>query len=68
MAEQFTMQQYNALCSAIAQGVTNVKYGDKEVSYRSLPEMLRTKALMETALRIKKGTRRKYIQHSKGLE
>lgn len=68
MAEQFTLQQYNALCAAIAQGVTSVKYGDKEVTYRSLTEMLRTKSLMESALKIKKATRRKYIQHTKGLQ
>ena len=68
MADQFTLQQYNTLCAAIAQGVMSVEYGDKKVTYRSLAEMLQTKALMETALNIKRNARRKYVQHSKGLE
>lgn len=68
MAEQFTIQQYQTLCSAIAQGVTSVKYGDKSVSYRSLPEMLRVKDLMEAALGIgQKKIRKKPILYSKGL-
>ncbi len=68
MADQFTMQQYNTLCNAIAQGVTSVKYGDKSVNYRSLPEMLRVKDLMEATLGI--GThksRKRPIQYNKGL-
>jgi hypothetical protein len=68
MAEQFTIEQYNTLCNAIAQGVTSVKYGDKSVSYRSLPEMLRVKALMEAALGIgAQKVRKKPIMYSKGL-
>lgn len=68
MAEQFTMEQYNALCSAIAQGVTSVKYGDKSVNYRELSEMLRVKALMEAALNIGQPVnRKKAILYSKGL-
>ena len=68
MAEQFTIEQYNTLCNSIAQGVTSVKNGDKTVNYRSLPEMLRVKALMEAVLDI--GTRKirkKPILYNKGL-
>lgn len=46
----FTVEQYQALVSAIAQGATTVKYGDKEVTYRSLNEMLRLMGVMETQL------------------
>ncbi|HJU45522.1 MAG TPA: hypothetical protein VJ647_02010 [Chitinophagaceae bacterium] len=68
MAEQFTIEQYNTLCNAIAQGVTSVRYGDKSVSYRSLPEMLRVKALMEAALDISpRKVRKKPILYNKGL-
>ena len=68
MAEQFTIEQYNTLCNSIAQGVTSVRYGDKSVNYRSLPEMLRVKALMEAALNIgTQKTRKKPILYNKGL-
>ena len=46
----FTVEQYQALVSAVAQGALTVKYGDKEVTYRSLDEMIRVKALMEAEL------------------
>lgn len=67
MAE-FTQQQYSSLCAAISQGALRVKYGDKEVEYRDLPEMLRIKAMMERSLGITKASRTKYIQHTKGLQ
>ena len=35
----FTQAQIDALSEAIAQGAKKVKYGDKEVEYRSLKEM-----------------------------
>jgi hypothetical protein len=37
----YTLQQYQILSDAIAQGVTKVTYADKTVEYRSLNEMLR---------------------------
>lgn len=46
----FTEQQYQALCDAIAQGALRVKYGDKEVEYRSLSEMQSIKKSMENYL------------------
>ena len=68
MAEIFTEQQYKTLCAAIAQGALRVKYGDKEVDYRDLDDMLRTKSLMETALGFnKKAKRRKFLSFLKGL-
>lgn len=64
----YTQDQYNALIAAIAQGVTSVKYGDKQVDYRSLSEMLRVKALMEIDLGFKRPPRKKLIQHTKGFQ
>ena len=68
MAEVFTEQQYKTLCAAIAQGALRVKYGDKEVDYRSLDEMRQIKSMMETALGLnKKVKKRKFISFSKGF-
>ncbi|HEY4112871.1 MAG TPA: hypothetical protein VGM17_02315 [Rhizomicrobium sp.] len=36
----FTQAQIDALTNAIASGVTQVDYGDKRVTYGSIPEML----------------------------
>lgn len=64
---QYTQTQYDALCTAIAQGVMTVKYGDKEITYRSLGEMERIKKLMAVDLGIKTAPRRTYISQTKGL-
>ena len=67
----FTQSQYDILIAAIAQGATTVKYGDKEVTYRSLSEMLKVKEMMATDLALN-GTApqnrgRRYAEHSKGI-
>lgn len=63
------MQQYTALTAAIAQGVTEVTYGDKKVTYRSLTEMLRTKALMESELGLnKRKISKRFASFTKGLK
>jgi len=65
----FTLTQYNTLCTAIAQGVLEVDYGDKRVIYRSLAEMLKLKNIMAIELGlVKKDGGRKYAEHNKGLE
>lgn len=46
----FTLDQLTALDAAIATGSLEVKYADKQVTYRSLAEMLRIRALMATEL------------------
>lgn len=43
----YTIEQYNALNEAIAQGAMMVMYGDKQVQYRSLADMITIKKLME---------------------
>lgn len=52
----YTVEQYNTLKAAIAQGVTEVWYGDKKVVYRSLKEMLFIQNLMEAELGINLNT------------
>lgn len=65
----FTVDQYNTLCAAIAQGALIVKYGDKEVEYQSLSNMLRVKIMMETELGINPNAKGKrvYAKFSTGL-
>ena len=67
----FKQSQYDILLEAIAQGALQVKYGDKEVTYRSLADMLKVKELMATDLGLN-GTApqnrgRRYAEHSKGI-
>ncbi len=52
----FTIEQYQTLCKAIAEGAKRVKYQDKEVEYHSLSEMLKLKTVMETDLGIGAGS------------
>lgn len=68
MAETYTEQQYKTLCDAIAQGVKEVKYGDKEITYRSLDEMRSIRREMEKQLFPgKKRTRTKYFTYKSGF-
>lgn len=62
----FTIEQLSALDDAIAQGVLEVKYADKTVTYRSLSEMMKIRGLIERSLG-RGNSSRKYAVHSKGL-
>jgi len=46
----FTQAQLDALEEAIAQGVLEVKYQDREVRYRSMNQMLQLRDLMRRSL------------------
>jgi len=46
----FTFEDLHALEDAIAKGVRSVKYSDKEITYRSLDEMLKIRDLMRQCL------------------
>ena len=48
----YTIEQYNMLCNAIGEGVRQVQYSDKMVTYRSLDEMIRIKNDMQASLGI----------------
>lgn len=64
----WTQTQLDALEEAIALGATTVKYADKEVTYRSMKDMLALRDLMRRSLGLKTdGVQRVYLKHSKGL-
>lgn len=65
----YTTDQYNQLIAAIAQGALIVKYADKEVTYRSLTDMMRLKYDMEKNLGIGAANvpTRRYAKFTKGL-
>lgn len=46
----YTIDQLNRLEAAIAEGALTVKYQDKQVTYRSLDEMIRIRKLMRDEL------------------
>ncbi len=65
----WTQDQLDKLEEAIAQGTLRVKYADKEVTYRSLAEMMQIREVMRAALGkvdASAGTR-SYPTTSKGL-
>lgn len=65
----FTQAQLTALDEAIAGGVLKVKYADKEVEYRSLSDMLRTRQLMALELGVvKPAAGRKFAEFNSGLK
>jgi len=63
----FTLEQLTALEDAIAQGVQSVMYGNKQVMYRSLAEMIMLRDQMRSELGLAPKTKRIFAKHSKGL-
>jgi len=58
-----------ALEEAIKQGATRVRYGDREVVYRSLDEMLRLCNVMKSSVRGKAApTAHTFSEYSRGYE
>ncbi len=65
----YNIEQFQALTEAIAQGATRVRYGDKEVQYRSLRDMLQLQKEMASLLfGDKKNNGRTYAEFSKGIK
>lgn len=66
----WTQAQLDALNKAIANGSTKVKYADREVTYRSLSEMLKLRTLMTDELNPASTTRSyfKKFAYSKGIQ
>ncbi|MBK68016.1 MAG: hypothetical protein CMP22_07805 [Rickettsiales bacterium] len=63
----FTQADLDTLNKAIAQGALKVKYSDKEVTYRSLDEMIKIRNLMKKDLGItSKAPSRVLASFSKG--
>lgn len=67
MASDFTTDQLTALSAAIANGVKEVRYGDKIVMYQTLKEMLELRSLMRRELGLEKKTQVTYPAFSKGF-
>lgn len=59
----YTIEEYRTLCMMIAKGVTNLEVNGERVTYRSLSEMLRIKALMEADLGLAGATGRTRQQY-----
>lgn len=63
----YTTEQLNALDAAIAEGALTVKYQDKQVTYRSLDEMIRIRNLMRDELGLNGASGgRRFASFSKG--
>jgi hypothetical protein len=64
----FSTTDLAILESAIAQGALKVKYSDKEITYRSLSEMLQIRAMMRASLGLVSGqAQRIKAEFSKGI-
>jgi hypothetical protein len=63
----YTQAQLDALDAAIAQGATHVRYGDKQVQYRSLDEMLRLRSLIRRELGLEIKDQKTFPTFSKGF-
>jgi hypothetical protein len=65
----YTVEQLDMLKAAIAQGALTVKYSDKEVTYRSLDEMMRIAKIMDKEVNppASNTSTRRYAEFSKGL-
>lgn len=64
----WTENDLTIINEAIAQGARRVRYGDKEVEYMSLREMLQAKSAIEKSLSTKKRPTRKFASFTKGIE
>lgn len=63
----YSQTDLDALKQAIGEGVLEVQYSDKKVTYRTLHEMLQIKRMMENDLNGNGNSGRKFASFSKGL-
>ena len=65
----WTQTQLDAVEAAIASGELTVRFGDRTVTYRSMDELLKARAVIQEALDAESGTttdRFSFAQTSKG--
>lgn len=62
-----TQADYDALKAAIAGGYLRVRHGDRDVTYRSMDEMVRALNMMARELGIIRPVNRVYTSVSRGL-
>ena len=67
MSVNFTTLDLEALETALAKGVKTVKYTDKEITYRSVDEMLKIRDLIRNCLGGDQRGLRRVAQTNKGL-
>lgn len=65
---KYSIDEYNAIKTAYAQGVSVVRYGDKTVEYRSLSDMKKILSEIEAELTNKQPVKKRYISYKKGIE
>ena len=65
----YTLEQYEALKAAIAEGALMVRFADRSVTYRSIDEMIRILRLMESDLGLNNNNNggRRFASFSKGF-
>ena len=65
----YTLEQYEALKAAIAEGALMVRFADRSVTYRSIDEMIRILRLMESDLGLNNNSNggRRFASFSKGF-
>lgn len=63
----WTSADLTAIESAISKGAMKVKYGDKELTYRSLDEMLRVRDKIRKDLGLTNSTQKIFPKFAKGL-
>lgn len=66
-SSDFSQADLDALNSALAKGIKEVRYRDKTLVYRSLDEMLQLRVLMRRCLNLDCKTSKKLISTNKGL-
>jgi hypothetical protein len=62
----FTLEHLKTLEEAIASGVMEVKYNDRQVKYNSMNDMLKARSLMRQALGLEAKSGRKLCCAEKG--
>lgn len=66
----YTLDQYESLKAALAEGALSVRFGDRLVTYRSVDDMFRILRLMESDLGLTTNTNsnggRRFASFSKG--
>lgn len=64
----FEQSDLDKLERAIANGMTEVRYSDRTIKYRSLDEMVRARSFMMAELGKARPARRRSVAFDKGLE
>lgn len=65
----FTQSDLDTLEAAIATGTRSVRYGDKQVDYKTLDEMLRARNIMRAELGlISPASKKFYSNFNKGID